>query len=248
MLGSGMPETYELLLLLKYIKKVVETYQRPLVVPTELYNMTKIVNEALDTLDDFGYEDPEVLPVDVPMPLFEYWDVVAAARESYNNNVQYYFSGKTTTLKAKTVSAWIDRWIGEIEKGITRSFKFATKGHGDDGTSGVPATFFAYDVTKWEKNDNTNDKGLPCVNARAMKVRKFPLFLEGPVRYMKIIQDDKEKMKDMYDRVLKTGLRDTKLNMYFLSASLKGQSYDMGRQVSFAPGWLENQSIWMHMR
>lgn len=54
-------------------------------------------------------------------------------------------------------------------------------------------------------------------------------------------------MKDMYDRVLKSGLRDTKLNMYFLSASLKGQSYDMGRQISFAPGWLENQSIWMHM-
>ena len=35
--------------------------------------------------------------------------------------------------------------------------------------------------------------------------------------------------------------------MYFLSASLTGQSYDMGRQIAFAPGWLENQSIWMHM-
>jgi hypothetical protein len=35
--------------------------------------------------------------------------------------------------------------------------------------------------------------------------------------------------------------------MYYLSASLTGQSYDMGRQIAFAPGWLENQSIWMHM-
>lgn len=80
-----------------------------------------------------------------------------------------------------------------------------------------------------------------------MKLKVFPQFLEGPVRYMKTIEDDHEKMEDMYNRVLTSGLRDTKLDMYFLSASLKGQSYDMGRQISFAPGWLENQSIWMHM-
>ena len=73
------------------------------------------------------------------------------------------------------------------------------------------------------------------------------MFLEGPVRYMKIIQDDKKKMTDMYERVLTSGLRDQELDMYYLSASLTGQSYDMGRQIAFAPGWLENQSIWMHM-
>merc|ERR1719145_513508 len=46
---------------------------------------------------------------------------------------------------------------------------------------------------------------------------------------------------------MQSGLRDDYLKMYFLSASLEGQGYDMGRQVAFAPGWLENQSIWMHM-
>merc|ERR1712070_324585 len=69
----------------------------------------------------------------------------------------------------------------------------------------------------------------------------------GPVRYMKTIMDDSDKMTDMYDRVLESGLRDEELKMYYLSASLTGQSYDMGRQIAFAPGWLENQSIWMHM-
>lgn len=64
---------------------------------------------------------------------------------------------------------------------------------------------------------------------------------------MKTIQDDDEKMKDMYERVLESGLRDKELKMYFLSASLTGQTFDMGRQIAFAPGWLENQSIWMHM-
>lgn len=64
---------------------------------------------------------------------------------------------------------------------------------------------------------------------------------------MKTIQDDQEGLQDVYERVLDSGLRDTELNMYFLSSSLKGQTYDMGRQIAFAPGWLENQSIWMHM-
>ena len=50
MVGSGMPETYELKLLLEYVKKVVGTYNRPVVIPTELYTMVKTVNDALETL------------------------------------------------------------------------------------------------------------------------------------------------------------------------------------------------------
>jgi len=247
MVGSGMPETYELYLLLQYVKKVVDTYDRPVHIPVELHTMLSTMNDALDTLEKAGYVDTEDMPAAVPKALFEYWDIVAAARESYRNDVQYYFSGNTTAYRATTVSRMCDRWLGEIQKGIDRSFKVATEGYGDDGTSGIPATFFAYDITKWELNSNRNAEGLPLVNALAMKVRKFPLFLEGPVRYMKIIQDNKERMKDIYERVLDSGLRDKQLNMYFLSASLEGQTFDMGRQIAFAPGWLENQSIWLHM-
>lgn len=238
--------TFELLVLLKYVKKVVDTYGRRVVVPKELAKMLTVITEALDTLEA-TWEEPEELGLDVPEALFEYWDIVTAARESYRNDVQYYFSGNTTSLSATRVSKMVGRWINQIEIGIDRSFKFATEGFGDDGTSGIPPTYFAYEVTDWQLNNGRNSVGLPLVNALGMKVVKFPLFLEGPVRYMKIIEDDVDKMRDMHQRVRGSVLRDTKLNMYFLSASLKGQSYDMGRQMSFAPGWLENQSIWMHM-
>jgi hypothetical protein len=248
MVGSGMPETYELKLLLQYVKSVVDKYQKDVIIPTELYTMVKTINKALRYLvEKSGFQEPEDPSVDVPVPLFEYWDVVAAARESYRNDVQYYFSGNETALSAKEVSHMIGEWLEQIDLGIDRAFKFATEGYGDDGSSGIPASFFAYEVTDWELNNERNDKGQPCVNAKAMRLKKFPLFLEGPVRYMKTIQDDQEKMKDMYERVLTSGLRDNDLKMYYLSASLKGQSYDMGRQMAFAPGWLENQSIWMHM-
>jgi len=247
MVGSGMPEAYELMLLLKYVKKVVDTHDRDVVVPSELGTMITTVEAALDKLQAASYKDTYPLPHDVPEPLFEYWNEVATAREVYRADVEYYFHGNTTSYTGVDVSTMLKRWIEEIELGIERAHDFGTRGFGDDGTSGVPATFFSYDVVEWENTGNQNDVGLPLVNAKAMKVGVFPMFLEGPVRYMKTIQEDDKKMTDMYERVLTSGLRDEKLNMYYLSASLTGQGYDMGRQVAFAPGWLENQSIWMHM-
>jgi hypothetical protein len=247
MVGSGMPETYELFLLMKYVKSVMDKYDRAVDIPTELAKMIKTVERALDKLLDYGWKDPEEMPRAVPDELFHYWDVVASARENYRNDVEYYFSGNITTYKASTVSRMLGRWIHEVELGMARARKYGTIGYGDDGTSGIPPSFFSYNVTDWELNGNHNAQGLPLVNAKAMSVGIFPLFLEGPVRFMKTIEDDPEQMADMYERVLTSGLRDTELNMYFLSASLKGQTFDMGRQIAFAPGWLENQSIWMHM-
>jgi len=247
MVGSGMPETYELLLLLKYVKKVVDKYDRDVVVPAELGNMITTVEAALDELQKSSYKDTFPLPHDVPEPLFDYWDTVATAREEYRAGVEYYFSGETSSYTGADVSTMLKRWIEEVELGIERAHDFGTKGFGDDGTSGIPACFFSFDVTEWEDTGSQNSVGLPLVNAKAMKVGIFPMFLEGPVRYMKTIQDDEKKMTDMYERVLTSGLRDEQLKMYYLSASLTGQSFDMGRQIAFAPGWLENQSIWMHM-
>merc|ERR1711935_1281097 len=247
MVGSGMPETYEMLLLLKYLKKVVDKYDREFSVPVELGTMVTAIEASVDKLQAANYKDTFPLPRDVPQPLFEYWDEVATARETYRDDVEYYFSGNTTTYTGSEVSDMLKRWIDEVELGIERAHDFGTLGFGDDGTSGVPASYFSYDVTEWETTGEFNSQGLALVDAKAMTVGVFPMFLEGPVRYMKTIEDDKKKMTDMYERVLTSGLRDDELKMYKLSSSLEGQSYDMGRQIAFAPGWLENESIWMHM-
>ena len=74
--------------------------------------------------------------------------------------------------------------------------EFGSRGNGDDGITGVSPSCFSYDVTKWKLNKNKNAVGLPLVNALAMRVGTFPLFLEGPVRHLKTMQDDPEAMKD----------------------------------------------------
>lgn len=245
MVGSGMPETFEMYQLLKYVKKVVGKYGRPIVVPAELSEMLVTVNGALDTLDSSGFTEPKELPFDVPAELFTYWDTVATAREDYRAKVSNFFSGETASYDANTVVTMIDRYLGEIEVGIKRAIKIGSHGDQDDGKSGIPPSYFSFEVTKWEENGKHNSVGLPLVNAKAFKVGRFPLFLEGPTRYLKTVGNDVASA--MYDKVKESGLRDKELNNYFVSASLKGQSYDMGRMMAFTPGWLENQSIWMHM-
>ena len=73
MVGSGMPETFELSELIKYVLSVVTKYQRPLVIPSELGDMVDSINDALDELLASGHKDPKELPMDVPKALFKYW-------------------------------------------------------------------------------------------------------------------------------------------------------------------------------
>jgi hypothetical protein len=43
-------------------------------------------------------------------------------------------------------------------------------------------------------------------------------------------------------------LFDRKLKMYKVNASLASQPFEIGRARAFPPGWLENESIWLHMQ
>jgi len=247
MVGSGMPETFELSELIKYVLDTVTKFQRPIIIPTELGAMVDTVNEALAELKSSGYEDSADLTKEVPDELFTYWDTVATAREEYREKVRYYFDGETVEISAENATAMLTNWFDEVQSGIARAMKIGSLGIDDDGTSGVPPSYFSYDITDWTDAEGKTDNGLPLANAKAMTVGTFPLFLEGPTRYMKLIKDDPEKMIETYDNVMKSGLRDEGLGMYYLSADLTGQSYDMGRMMAFSAGWLENQSIWTHM-
>ncbi|HBD00922.1 MAG TPA: hypothetical protein DC053_18760, partial [Lachnoclostridium sp.] len=79
-----------------------------------------------------------------------------------------------------------------------------------------------------------------------LQVIALPLFLEGFVRYMKLPVSREEKLS-LYHKVKETGLYDTKLKMYKVNESLDNASFEIGRAKAFSPGWLENESIWLHM-
>lgn len=74
----------------------------------------------------------------------------------------------------------------------------------------------------------------------------LPLFLEGPTRHLKTIDSINER-RYVYQRTRNSNLYDEPLQMYTLSESLENMGSDVGRMVAFSAGWLENQSVWLHM-
>mmetsp|Transcript_28893 Transcript_28893/g.61559 ORF Transcript_28893/g.61559 Transcript_28893/m.61559 type:complete len:465 (-) Transcript_28893:68-1462(-) len=247
MLGSGMPETYELKVLLQYLRKAALKYKRPIVVPEELATLIGKITSALNELGDGEYIPGESITsniTNVPSELFKYWDNVATAREEYRQKMDP-FSGETKVFSSTDVIKILDRWMSQVDIGIARAHAIGSHGYEiKDESLGITPTYFSFNVTKFKKEGKTSD-GHPLVSAREMSVGKFPLFLEGVVRMMKTV--DAEKATSIYEAVKKSGLRDEQLQQYTLSSSLVGQSYDMGRMMAFSPGWLENQSVWMHM-
>lgn len=246
MLGSGIPETIELVALLRYIREAVTKFGRSITVPIELSELIEEIDMALDAL----FTSPETelnVPqsVLVPQGLFEYWDSVATAREAYREKTRVTYDGSTITLPAWRVASLLDRWLAEVELGMNRALSFGSHGDGDDGQSGVTPSYFSYNVTEWETTELVHKLGHPLVYAKQMVVNRFPLFLEAPTRFMKLLET--EETRDLYEKVKASPLRDKGLGMYTMSASLKGLSFDIGRELAFAPGWLENQSVWLHM-
>ena len=244
MLGSGMPEALELKRLLLYINSVVLKYQRPVLIPEELGVLIDDIDLALSNLDKSDYKDADFLKAEVPDDLFRYWDTVATARESYREKVRLSFVGTTRELSWQQISAIMDRWVRQIDLGLNRA-TFIGAHYGNGFSVNVNPTYFAFDVTTWEVNGGHSFDGSTLVNPKSMRVRVLAPFLEGPTRMMKIVSN--EQSRKIYNEVKVSDLRDEPLKMYKISSSLEGQSIDIGRMMAFSPGWLENQSVWLHM-
>ena len=70
----------------------------------------------------------------------------------------------------------------------------------------------------------------------------------GPTRHLKILKSAPKASKlAVYTAVAASPLHDDELGMYKIGESLKGQPMEIGRMMAFSPGWLENESIWLHM-
>jgi hypothetical protein len=74
----------------------------------------------------------------------------------------------------------------------------------------------------------------------------LPLYLEGQVHAMRLMSDP-EDARRMHHAIRRSGLYDTKLEMYKLNECLDACSHDIGRARTFTRGWFENESIWLHM-
>ncbi len=168
---------------------------------------------------------------------------MSTAREAYRERTAYGFEGALRDLGRAYVHECLQAFMRKVDQGVERALELG---------NGVFPTYFYYEVTKHEVL--TDEQGLPKRNekgqqlVRALEFRRvdLPYFLEGPTRAMKILPTRDEK-RQLYEGLKQTGIYDAKLKMYKVNASLAGQPNEIGRARAFTPGWLENESVFLHM-
>ncbi|MCM1040743.1 MAG: hypothetical protein NC434_15610 [Ruminococcus sp.] len=219
--GSSMAETYELGRMLEYAIGVLKKYSRTLVMLKETADLMQQAAALVDKEKELLLREKEVVT---------YWNQINDIKESYWEKIYDGVSGDTIEMQAQKLVEVLESFQRIVHAGIAKAC--ATQ-------EGICPTYFSYEVTEYTEDE---EGILPLHFA----LRPVPLFLEGPVRFLKLNNTPEEKSR-LYQKVKSSDLYDDKLSMYKVNASLKDASFEIGRAKAFTPGWLENESIWLHM-
>ena len=158
---------------------------------------------------------------------------------------------------------WLGRWyardayreklyLGQFEENIIENPLFSTIlqdwetrlsahiDHAVKDNKGILPTFYRFEVEEW--TDLGNGYAIPA----KMHRQTLPLFLEGAVKQMKLLDNPESKLQ-VHHKILQSDLYDEKLKMFVVNAALDNEPGTIGRAKAFPDGWLENGSVWMHM-
>ena len=219
--GSSMNETYELLRMVRFAKKEAEKYGEKISLPKEAAAFANKLLEIEKAFDASSADDAANL---------DNWNKRNDAREEYRDLVYKNLSGEFTDLSSGEIVAILSAFEDRLQKGVDKALEIG---------GGISPAYFTYDVDSYKEE---NGKIIP----EHFSLVKVPDFLEGPVRSLKLDKSLDEK-RALYKKVKESDLFDKELNMYKVNSSLQDASFELGRCRAFTPGWLENESIWLHM-
>ncbi len=220
--GSSTPEVFELRKMMLFFKELLAKNKgQKISVPCET---AKFFKEILNLLDK-------------KISSFDFWDKATTFKEQYRKSVLFGINGKEEVLSADTVIKFIEKAVAKINAGLKKAI---------DPKTGLYFTYFRYDAIKYKANGQKNQKGLPCVSVSQFKKYPLPLFLESETHYVRM-ENDKNAAKKHFTAMKKSSLYDKELKMFKVCSSLLSESNEIGRSRVFLPGWLENESVFMHM-
>ncbi|MDD5097839.1 MAG: cellobiose phosphorylase, partial [Candidatus Omnitrophica bacterium] len=162
---------------------------------------------------------------------FSYWDKSNNLKEEYRHDTRLGFSGNSINISTADLLLFLNAALKKVEAGLAKAF---------NQSQGIYYSYFINEVTEYD-----------LVKEHYLRPKKFvqkpaPLFLEGQMHGLRLSSGLKEATQ-LYQATKQSDLFDKKLKMYKVTASLKSMPEEIGRCRVFTPGWLENESIWLHM-
>lgn len=231
--GSSMPETLELkrlvTFLLKTVRECTAREEGGVALCRELHDFMR----DIDRLHSQGLED------------FACWDQVAGRREQFREETKCSVSGENVFVSFGELERILDAWARKLQRAVDRALEIG---------NGIMPTYFTYEAKAYEvlKNADGSDRispyGLPGVRVYAFELQQLPYFLEGPARMLAGSEaGQRGSLAAMCAKIKETDIYDRELKMYKTSASIEGLSMENGRVRAFTPGWLERESVFLHM-
>jgi len=176
-----------------------------------------------------------------------YWEESNRLKERYRKKTKMGISGRERKMIIAEVKLFLNtclELLNEILKPENKDKVF--------NKNGVCYTYFINEVKEYEpiwkdkkkKVPMLSRSGYPLIKAKKFLQKPVALFLEGPVH---LLRTHKEWNKRIYDSVKRSQLYDRELGMYKCCESLEKESFEIGRIRAYARGWLENESIYLHM-
>jgi hypothetical protein len=156
---------------------------------------------------------------------FEYWRTSYDIKEDFRRRTKLGIDGDEFAVDAEYARAFLALVIDKCDYGIKKCLKKYKNYY----------TYFINEVAEFVRDGED-------IQITKIDQKPLPLFLEGFVHALKV-----EKDKKVYPLVKNGPLYDKKLKMYKVNASLEKTPIEIGRARIFTPGWLENESIWLHM-
>jgi len=221
LLGSSLNEALELKRIIIFtVNALKESTLGNLSITEEVFNFIISLNEPTK-----NYFLDTSLDRDL-----QYWEITHSIKEDYRLKTKLGVNGTETVLSVFELTTILENFLKKIDLGIEKAY---------DKQKNVYYTYFINEIAQYQNIDNYHLKPLRFISKR------LPLYLESQVHALKI--SDPQKAKKLYNGVKKSGLFDKKLKMYKVCESLQNMPEEIGRCRVFAPGWLENESIWLHM-
>ena len=222
LLGSSLCETLELKRLVLFIKEAIDkTEVEKIYVTEEIYNflinLDKLIQECL--INNSSGKDSR------------YWDKSYSLKEDYRKKTMLGFSGQELEMRACELMPILNNVIKKLDLGIEKAF---------DKKRNIYYAYFINEVIDYQTLKPPFVKPLKFIQ------KKLPLFLASQMHALRLT-DSAEQTKAIFEATKNSELYDKKLKMYKVTASLTAMPEEIGRCRAFTPGWLEHESVWLHM-